>query len=70
MITVSDALENAKRIGGKTGLNCIAGLIETKDIEQISAESEADGHPLRNRRMPALCSGACDRGTDEPVTNL
>jgi amidase len=43
MITVSNALENAARIGGKTGLNCIAGVIETADAEQIIEESSAKG---------------------------
>ena len=45
MITVSNALEKAEKIGGKTGLNCIAGLIDTKDVEQIVDES-ADSGPL------------------------
>ena len=43
MITVINALEKATRIGGKTGLNCIAGLIETKDVEDIVAKSAAEG---------------------------
>ena len=45
MITVSNALDKAEKIGGKTGLNCIAGLIDTKDVEQIVDES-ADSGPL------------------------
>ena len=43
MITVINALQKATRIGGKTGLNCIAGLIETKDVEDIVAKSAAEG---------------------------
>ena len=43
MITVAVALENAKRIGGKDGVNCIAGLIGTEDAEQITAGSASEG---------------------------
>ncbi|MBR6322317.1 MAG: amidase [Lachnospiraceae bacterium] len=57
MITVSNALENAARIGGKTGLNCIAGLIETADIEKVAAESAADS-PLAG--VPVLVKDNID----------
>ena len=57
MITVCMALEKATRIGGKTGLNCIAGLIETTDVEQIVAESAADG-PLAG--VPVLVKDNID----------
>ena len=57
MITVNKALENAIRIGGKTGLNCIAGLIDTKDVERIVAESAATG-PLAG--VPVLVKDNID----------
>ena len=43
MTMVVKALEEAIEIGGKDGLNCIAGLIETADAEQVSAKSAPDG---------------------------
>ena len=43
MITVVKALEKAVKIGGKDGLNCISGLIETTDAEQITAKSASEG---------------------------
>ncbi|MBO4670104.1 MAG: hypothetical protein J5648_09095 [Lachnospiraceae bacterium] len=43
MISVKEALENATKTGGKTGLNCIAGLIETTAVEQTAAKSSEEG---------------------------
>ena len=43
MISVKEALENATKTGGKTGLNCIAGLIETTAVEQAVAKSSEKG---------------------------
>ena len=57
MITVSKALENAARIGGKDGLNCIAGLIETADVEKVVAESATEG-PLAG--IPVLVKDNID----------
>ena len=37
MITVSEAIQKAKKIGGKDGLNCVAEVIETTAVEQIAA---------------------------------
>lgn len=50
MITVAEALEKAKTIGGKDGLNCIAGLVET-------AESSSEG-PLAG--VPVLVKDNID----------
>ena len=43
MITAAQALEKAKQIGGRDGLNCIAGLIDEADVEQAAAKSTPDG---------------------------
>ncbi len=43
MISAVDALENAKTIGGKNGLNCIAGLIDDVALEAITTQSASDG---------------------------
>ncbi len=43
MISAVDALENAKTIGGKNGLNCIAGLIDDAALEAITTQSASDG---------------------------
>lgn len=57
MITVSKALENATRIGGKSGLNCIAGLIETANVKQIVSKSASEG-PLAG--VPVLVKDNID----------
>ena len=43
MISAVDALENAKTIVGKNGLNCIAGLIDDAALEAITTQSASDG---------------------------
>ena len=43
MISAVDALENAKTIDGKNGLNCIAGLIDDAALEAITTQSASDG---------------------------
>jgi len=57
MITVSKALENATRIGGKSGLNCIAGLIEKANVKQIVSKSASEG-PLAG--VPVLVKDNID----------
>ena len=57
MIRICEALENAARIGGKTGLNCIAGLISTNDVDQIVAKSSPAG-PLAG--VPVLVKDNID----------
>lgn len=57
MITVSRALVNATRIGGKSGLNCIAGLIETANVKQIVSKSASEG-PLAG--VPVLVKDNID----------
>lgn len=57
MISICEALENATKIGGKAGLNCIAGLIDTKDVDQIVAKSSATG-PLAG--VPVLVKDNID----------
>jgi amidase len=36
-------LEKAMEIGGKDGLNCIAGLINPSAVEEITAKSAPEG---------------------------
>ena len=43
MITAAEALEKAKTIGGKDGLNCIAGLVDTTES---SSEGPLAGVPV------------------------
>lgn len=57
MITAAQALEKAKQIGGRDGLNCIAGLIDSADVEQIAAKSTPDG-PLAG--IPVLVKDNID----------
>ena len=57
MIPICEALENAARIGGKTGLNCIAGLIDTNDVDRIAAKSSPAG-PLAG--VPVLVKDNID----------
>ena len=57
MISIYEALENATKIGGKTGLNCIAGIIDTKDADRIVANSSATG-PLAG--VPVLVKDNID----------
>ena len=57
MIPICEALENAARIGGKTGLNCIAGLIDTNDVDRIVAKSSPAG-PLAG--VPVLVKDNID----------
>ena len=64
MISIYEALENATKIGGKTGLNCIAGIIDTKDADRIVANSSATG-PLAG--VPVLVKDNID-GEGFPTT--
>ena len=57
MISIYEALENATKIGGKTGLNCIAGIIDNKDVDRIVAKSSATG-PLAG--VPVLVKDNID----------
>lgn len=57
MNIVVNALEKAAKIGGKTGLNCIAGLIEKNAVEEIEAKSDSKG-PLAG--IPVLVKDNID----------
>lgn len=56
-MTIAEALQKAKEIGGRDGLNCIAELYETADGEPVAHGQAAEKEPVESgqatERMPA-----------------